>query len=54
MLPEARRSIFPDWPWLCDDSSPVTTKKGSAHSDGHKITGNSIAGLTFAGGELPV
>ena len=22
--------------------------------DGHRITGNSIAGLTFAGGELPV
>ena len=22
---EARRSLFPDWPWLCDESSPVTT-----------------------------
>ena len=29
---EARRSLFPDWPWLCDESSPVTTQKGSAHS----------------------
>ena len=19
---EARRSLFPDWPWLCDESSP--------------------------------
>ena len=19
---EARRSVFPDWPWLCDESSP--------------------------------
>ena len=29
---EARRSLFPDWPCLCDESSPVTTQKGSAHS----------------------
>ena len=29
---EARRSLFPDWLWLCDESSPVTTQKGSAHS----------------------
>ena len=29
---EARRSLFPDWPWLCDESSPITKQKGSAHS----------------------
>ena len=29
---KARRSLFPDWPWLCDESSHVTTQKGSAHS----------------------
>ena len=28
---EARRSLFPDWPWLSDESSPVSTQKGSAH-----------------------
>ena len=26
----------------------------SGGGDGHRITANSIAGLTFAGGELPV
>ena len=29
---EARRSLFPDWPRLCDESLPVTTQKGSARS----------------------
>ena len=24
--------FFTDWPWLSDESSPVTTQKGSAHS----------------------
>ena len=27
---------------------------GGSYHDGHRIAGNSIASLTFAGGELPV
>ena len=29
---KTKRSLFPDWPLLCDESSTVTTQKGSAHS----------------------
>ena len=32
MASRGQEEPFPDWPWLCDESSPVTTQKGSAHS----------------------